>query len=70
MKILLEELIGAESDSMEQEWFNIIVDMIEICDELIKNISFEHTSHHLRAMVERVTLYKTVVDKNQMDHKN
>lgn len=41
---LMEELIGGEVDTMEQEWLNIISDMIEICEEVIRNIRLEDRS--------------------------
>ena len=44
--------------------------MIEICQELIDYISIEGSSHNLKAMVERVKLYKTVVEKNKKEFKN
>lgn len=50
---------------MEQEWLNIIVDMIEICEELIKNINIESSTHNIKDKIERVSLYKTVVEKNR-----
>lgn len=66
---LLEELTGGEVDTMEQEWLNIISDMIEICEEVIRNIRVEDHNENLARMIERVKLYKTVVEKNQASHK-
>lgn len=66
---LMEELIGGEVDTMEQEWLNIISDMIEIHEEVIRNIRMEDHNENLVRMIERVKLYKTVVEKNQTSHK-
>ncbi len=50
---------------MEQERFNIITDLIEICQHLAKEIKMDGRNAHLQAMIERVALYKTVVEQNQ-----
>lgn len=54
---------------MEQEWLNIISDMIEICEEVIRNIRAEDQSSNLASMIERVKLYKKVVEKNHASQK-
>lgn len=54
---------------MEQEWLNIISDMIEICEEVVRNIRVEDHSENLASMIERVKLYKKVVEKNQTSQK-
>ena len=61
--------MGGEVDTMEQEWLNIISDMIEICEEVIRNIRIEDHNQNLASMIERVKLYKKVVEKNQTSHK-
>ena len=66
---LMEELMGGEVDTMEQEWLNIISDMIEICEEVIRNIRIEDHNQNLASMIERVKLYKKVVEKNQTSYK-
>ena len=60
------ELIGQrEEQKMEQEWFNIIKDLIEISTELYGHLDATTKTAALRTGMERVTLYKMVIEKNE-----
>mgnify|MGYP000895584166 FL=1 len=50
---------------MEQEWFNIIKDLIEISTELYGHLDATTKTAALRTGMERVTLYKMVIEKNE-----
>lgn len=52
---------------MEEEWLNIIKDMIEINDELISHIKINENLQ-LKNMIQRVNLYKSVIEKNNSKH--
>lgn len=63
------QLVGKKSEQKkEEEWLNIVEDMVQICTQLFKHIDVNKKDNALESMAERVNLYKYVIDKNKKQH--
>ncbi len=60
-KTLLLKCLGISVDSPDQQWVNIIKDLIQICERLVERLNFDRDDSELAKMLARVGQYKKVI---------